>query len=278
MLIYKITNKKNGKIYIGVCKNFYVRVRTHLYHLRKNNHHSLKLQRSWNKYGEENFVFEIIERDVEENIIFQKEKEYIEFYNTFKCGFNCTIGGQGSLGRFGKKHQSSKFYYIYSLEGDYVTKRLTIKSVEKFTGKKIRMGNRNFCMSNSFIVTRKFTGKFFKDHFKLFKYDVNGTLISSYISTTYVEDYDKKNIYLSIRYKQPINGFLWVTTVTDQQKEQFNNLKVKIKMLEKDGNVVNNFDSITEAYDFLKIPVNGNITKCLKKKQNTAYGYMWEYQ
>lgn len=53
--VYKILNKINGKLYIGVTKNFYNRFAQHKSSLLKNKHHSILLQRAVNKYGIENF-------------------------------------------------------------------------------------------------------------------------------------------------------------------------------------------------------------------------------
>lgn len=60
-VIYKIRNVVNGKFYVGSTKDTRERFRTHRTRLRKNTHHSKHLQAAWNKYGEECFVFEIVE-------------------------------------------------------------------------------------------------------------------------------------------------------------------------------------------------------------------------
>lgn len=58
--IYKIENLINGKIYIGQTGNLYEREYQHFYELRKGAHGSNHLQNSFNKYGEENFIFKVI--------------------------------------------------------------------------------------------------------------------------------------------------------------------------------------------------------------------------
>jgi group I intron endonuclease len=58
--IYQIKNKINGNFYIGSSKNIYNRKSCHLAQLRENRHHSKYLQRSYNKYGGENFEFTIL--------------------------------------------------------------------------------------------------------------------------------------------------------------------------------------------------------------------------
>jgi group I intron endonuclease len=60
--IYKITSTASGKIYVGCASNVKTRINGHLYDLRREKHNNNYLQRAWLKYGEENFVFEIIEK------------------------------------------------------------------------------------------------------------------------------------------------------------------------------------------------------------------------
>ena len=59
--IYKITNLKNGKFYIGSSKDIERRWWEHTNELDKNIHINKKLQNAWNFYGKDNFKFEIIE-------------------------------------------------------------------------------------------------------------------------------------------------------------------------------------------------------------------------
>lgn len=60
--IYTITNKITGDCYVGsTTVSFYNRRRDHFKNLRKGSHHSIKLQRAFNKYGEESFKFEILQ-------------------------------------------------------------------------------------------------------------------------------------------------------------------------------------------------------------------------
>ena len=61
--IYTITNKVTGKLYIGESLDIYRRWHDeHIPQLRKNCHYNKELQNDFNKYGEENFRFEIFER------------------------------------------------------------------------------------------------------------------------------------------------------------------------------------------------------------------------
>ena len=82
--VYQIRNLVNGKIYIGSSKTLAGRLKRHLNNLCKNKHDNCHLQMAFNKYGKNNFIFEIIEFcDISE----QYEVEQYWINNFF--GDNC---------------------------------------------------------------------------------------------------------------------------------------------------------------------------------------------
>lgn len=90
--IYSITCLANNKIYIGSSINIINRFKAHKTALNKNKHNNIYLQRSFNKYGLENFKFEILEECNKENIL-EKENYYMNLYNTLLSnkGYNQVI-------------------------------------------------------------------------------------------------------------------------------------------------------------------------------------------
>jgi group I intron endonuclease len=60
-VIYRITNMANGKYYIGSADSFARREWQHRYDLRRRKHKNPRLQAAWDKYGDEMFVFEVVE-------------------------------------------------------------------------------------------------------------------------------------------------------------------------------------------------------------------------
>lgn len=100
--IYGIQNKINGKIYIGKTgMNFGDRWDSHKSLLRSGKHFNQHLQRAWNKYGEENFEFIVIEDCAVEELD-DKERYYIELYRKNNLSYNLADGGNG--GCFLGKH------------------------------------------------------------------------------------------------------------------------------------------------------------------------------
>ena len=92
--IYKIENLINGKTYIGQSRNTRQRIYTHRYELTNNKHKNEVLQRAWNKYGKENFKFEIIE-ECHIDDLNTLERKWIVDYNSYKDnnGYNLDFGG-----------------------------------------------------------------------------------------------------------------------------------------------------------------------------------------
>lgn len=89
--VYKIENTKNKKIYIGSSKNIENRIKTHKRNLQKGCHHSVKLQRAWDQVSNSNvFTFEIIEEVNDSNDLKVREQYYIDYYDSYHKGYNCT--------------------------------------------------------------------------------------------------------------------------------------------------------------------------------------------
>jgi group I intron endonuclease len=86
--IYKIENITNGKIYIGSSVDIRERWRRHKKDLKKNKHHSEYLQRAWNKYGEQAFLFTVIEYVKDDCLLLEKEQYYINLYDSYHNGYN----------------------------------------------------------------------------------------------------------------------------------------------------------------------------------------------
>lgn len=122
--IYQIRNLINNKVYIGQTVNEKRRRANHLFLLRTNQHHSIKLQNAYNKYGENNFVFEILEECSKEELN-EKELYYIQIKNSYNNGYNCNLGGQfrtdmsgKNNSQYGKKGDKSARFKDYILQLD----------------------------------------------------------------------------------------------------------------------------------------------------------------
>lgn len=153
--IYKITNIKNNKKYIGSAINIDNRWYHHKKSLSNGNHHSIKLQRAYNKYGSDCFCFETIE-ECNKEILIIREQYYINLFDSYKKGYNSvpkagsnsgmkhtdetkekirnkSIGNKNMLN---KKHSdNTKILISEKLKGTILSENTKIKMSESRKGK-----------------------------------------------------------------------------------------------------------------------------------------------
>lgn len=106
--IYKILCIPNGKVYIGSSVRLAKRIRNHKSDLRQGKHPNQRLQRAWNKYGKENFVFEVL-LNCDKESVFSLEQKLIDEYQSATKGFNIAACAESSrLGAVLSAEQKAK--------------------------------------------------------------------------------------------------------------------------------------------------------------------------
>ena len=87
--VYKITNIKTNKFYIGASLNIYKSWHRHKtqYKNKFSRKYNKKLYVNMRLYGIENFRFEILEICSTDNV-FHREKYFIEKYDAYNVGYN----------------------------------------------------------------------------------------------------------------------------------------------------------------------------------------------
>lgn len=96
--IYKVTNTENGKVYIGktvldVSKRWNAHISTAFN--KKSREYNFKFHNAIRKYGVSSFTVDVIE-EVSGAEIAEREKRWIECYDSIRNGYNTTYGGEGS--------------------------------------------------------------------------------------------------------------------------------------------------------------------------------------
>jgi group I intron endonuclease len=242
--IYKISNIINNHCYIGSAVDINGRWRTHKSNLKNGIHHSIYLQRAWDKYGEYNFEFSILEK-CEDNKLIEREQFYFDGinpeYNICKVAGSC-LGVKFSKescikkslnhafkGKYGKNHPSSKIIYQYDETGKF------IKSWE------------------------------------------NAVQIQNELG------YDSSNIRKSIKYRWMFYSYFWSYVDYGDFYEDVpiknNREKTKKPILQYslDGVLLKEWCSAKEATKYLGVK-EGNLSGNLRNKTKTAYGYIWKYK
>ena len=95
--IYKIENLINHKLYIGQSDDLYRRRDAHFNELKGNRHYNQHLQRSYNKYGKDNFKFNIVEK-CNVDLLDEREIYWIQYFDSFNNGYNQNLGGNSNRG------------------------------------------------------------------------------------------------------------------------------------------------------------------------------------
>jgi len=160
MVIYKATNVFNNKMYIGFCVYFKERKARHLRSAEKGV--ITKFYNAIRKHGKDNFIWEIIEKDIE-SLSKLKEREifYIKLFDTYNTGYNSTLGGDGGF----TGHNSGQFKkgvkpwctgiklsenHINNLRKSHIGKKQSSYTVDKRIKKMIKPVVR-FSLNNEFI-------------------------------------------------------------------------------------------------------------------------------
>lgn len=143
-IVYKITNKINGKGYVGITtKTLAERFSAHCGRAISE---KSAVQKAIRKYGRKNFSIEAIDSANTKEELIEKEISWIEKLNTFKgYGYNLTLGGEGvsqmselvkakiSKTKTGKK--------VPKLQGKEVTKSARVKISRTLGGNKVKLTN-----------------------------------------------------------------------------------------------------------------------------------------
>lgn len=140
MVIYKIINLVNDKIYVGSTKDFNRRIKTHFRLLESNNHHSNKLQNSFNKYGIDNFLTQVIEEVDDENKLIEREQYWIDILQP-ELNITLTAGLNSHIGL--KRTDETKKKISESLKGKKLSEEHKDSIRKTLTGKKLSEEHKN---------------------------------------------------------------------------------------------------------------------------------------
>lgn len=116
-IIYKITNTITGETYIGkTIRTVDVRLAEHKRDCQKYSGKNIPLYNAVQKYGWDSFTVGIVEENISNSLINEKEKYYISLYDTYHNGYNATEGGDG--GRTSSKLQLNEVLEIINILKD----------------------------------------------------------------------------------------------------------------------------------------------------------------
>lgn len=305
--IYKITNLINGHSYIGQSIDIERRWVQEINASKNINDrgYNYPLMKAFRKHGVNNFSFEIIEECDIKNLD-NKEKYWINFYDTFFNGYNQTFGGdtgarqpkEKTIGIIMDLTNSSMLhkdiaekwgvsvemvqgintgrYWRHDTQYPLQKHDETIVSYCSRCGKKITKGALVCwdCYVDENYRCNK--DKPNKETLRQELYDCNGSFTA--IGKKYgVRDNSVRK--WCIKYGIPYHSSDYKTT--KPKKEKTREFKIQVMQLDKNTNaILNVFDSISDACRYLNLTNKcvSHISDVCSGKRKSAYGYKWAYK
>jgi group I intron endonuclease len=129
-IVYGIKCEANDKYYVGSTTQYTNRKSIHIRSLKNDKHHSQKLQRAWNKYGEANFVFEKLEEDINYDDLMDREQFWMDKLDSYYNGYN----GYKYSSPCPASHRNGMWKQIPKTKGNISTNRKAVVSYNITTG------------------------------------------------------------------------------------------------------------------------------------------------
>ncbi len=275
--IYKIQNIINGKCYIGSTINIDERKKYHFWQLKNNRHHSIVLQRAYNKYGIDNFLFSIIKKVDYKNIL-SEEQELIDLK-----------GEYNSTNVAGLPPEYKVSVVIYNNKCEMLGYFDCIRAANKILGKKMSgHGKYPYYSDGLFVFKSNACDNEIKEHINtrhdkwhkkrcVYQFTKKGIFIKKWddmrdASLFYSNKKLNNNIIQSINNKGTAYNYIWSYTSTPHKTVRNKNKNSKSLLVYKNGLLINKFESINEACRSLNLSKN-TVRRNLINKTTTRYGY-----
>ena len=269
--IYKITNKLDGKLYVGkTCTTISNRWSHHLNDYTKKDWH---LYRAMRKYGVENFTIEPIEECPDE-LLNCREIYWIDKLDTFNTGYNETRGGEGRI-------QISREQVI-----DLWNQGLSVKAIAEnldvwYSSIIDILKQMNLYDQNEVNIRKQIEIANSQSNFCVLQYSEKGELIGRYNSVheaSIKTDTKAAAIRAAIYQRVGANGYFWIKE--GEPLPDFRPIKTypkrQIKQFTLEGTFVAVYPNAAEAAR----KTNGSassILKVCKGQRKTSGGFLWEY-
>lgn len=287
--IYCIENLINHKKYIGSSINIYQRWSNHKSDLRGNRHHNNHLQDAWNKYGENNFKFSIIEL-CDEAEIKEREQYYLDTLYPFKQnGYNIEKYSNNTINNMNKEfYQSDKVHFTNK---NSIKKDVVIQICELLCNTDMTLEDiAHTCNTNKNVVKKiyyKITFRNISDKYifrkrpsrKEYIQNINDK-IESHINEI-IDDLSSgmNRELISKKYEVPIS-YLNKMVNNEIFIEETKNINIKrvdcrskeVKQFDGSMNLIQEFSSVAECSRITGIPY-ASIHRVCRKIKKTTHGY-----
>lgn len=274
--IYKITNTINNKVYIGQSTDIRRRWTSHINVLnesnKNNNEKQYALHTAMQKYGSDNFLFEVIEECPVQDLN-DRECYWIKYYNSYLNGYNENKGGSVIRGR--PKYVEQVILLLQ-------TTKYSFKEISEITGASIQsIGNINCgrCFKND---TLNYPIRA-KTH-KVIQYSKEGIelkIFNSLIEAEKETGVQASNIKHACHHYENgqilAGGFQW-RFIEDRGKliSRKSNNKKRVGKFDQNGVLLQIFESAAEAARAENV-IRDHISRVCRGERKSLHGFLWKY-
>ena len=315
-IIYRITNLINNKVYIGkTVQGFnlrYCEKGTGIERVYKR-HKMLKeygygynkhLLESIEKYGLKNFkVEECIDIAFSEYELSLKEKCWVQYHNSYKNGYNNTIGGDGVSGfkgLKGKDNPASRSIVQLDMNGNFIKQWDYMTKAQEYTGVDISKmacvakgerrsaGNYIWVYAEDYDINKDYSYKeYLPATRKVIQLDLNGKFVKEYEGCQKASEYNGLNIgsihRCCLHERKSYANYIWVF------KDEYNpnkNYSYNPKSYGKAKNILvfdidmnyietlNNISEIVDKYGYSRTAITNHIVhRCARTIKHHIFVY-----
>lgn len=283
MFIYKATSITTGKVYIGQsCQTLEKRMSQHLSRAITNYDPNNHFHNAIRKYGFPDFVFQVIEDNITSDAVLnEREKYWIEYYNSYYDGYNSTLGGDAGLRRddlviealFHDGYTTKEICEMTGYSRGTIYNSYKANGLQEENNKRKNEQTKLRCSEK--VEQYSLDGKYLRTHSSASE---AGRELGNQSAISAVCRQEEAALsaygYLFKYADDPRDISEWVNRYNN--KKTSGRPKKKIVQKDKNKNEIAIYQSAADAARALNLKDKSNICAAARKG-NTAYGYYWEY-
>ncbi len=263
--IYKIVNILNSKVYIGkTSRDLETRFKQHI-----NNTSNCKsaICAAIQKYGKENFQIILIEDNISDNKINERERYWIQFFNSYNDGYNLTPGGDGkSLSDI--EINNIRELWELGLSCYEISNKLNLPHSTVY---------HRICKYPDYDAQENKKRAKTNEYKEISQYSEKGEFIQKFYSITEASKQLKipdKQISAGAKQGYKVHGFYFAY---GNEPLVIKTNKKNVYQYDKQGNLLNIFNGVRQAGRQTGIDYTGILKNCNGKYKSSG-GYIWSYE
>lgn len=280
--IYIITNDINDKVYIGLTRrSLSCRWKEHINKAilsENDSRHDTYFYKAIRKYGQEHFQIEELEYVEDDSILSDRECYWIAEYDSYKNGYNSTVGGDGAVKYNYQNFKDlwDKGYGVNDIAEEFDCSRNTVyNALSSFSEWKIEAKERQ---KEKALIAMQDSRKISVDC-----YDLQGNFLKTYSSSRSAAielNIAESMISISLNTGGRAKEYMFVKHGDCPPKPYQKKGSKAVDQYDLQGNFISTYESMEGAALAIgkQRSAANSIRLVCKGDRKTAYGYKWKWR